>query len=302
MASKFNVWIDDSQVGSSNMIDLTDDSQKKEGFKPGIAASSARVNTMLRETSLVSKALMNLVDSTGVATYASSVDVVQALIRSYFNSFVKNTRKVAGKTLQQDVALGTLEVKVNGTSVGEYDGSQDKTIDLTDIVKTDETQTIDGPKTFTQPVVLKISDERIILSDGFIVRGETGSQVVIGLPVNDGTIALKQEIKLYRHDIVLSLAGDRISFIVLSFTDKESIKNADENTLNAFFKKYVDYLSCSGQFHVGSNIYTAIAISYNFYVDNKTFYLVSEAASHQVVLSDTTVVFDTVTTLSLPLA
>ena len=147
MASKYKVWVDYANV-SDNTLEF--DSQQQTGFKGGTAASAKRVNTILRQNSLVVSALMEIVDNEGTTNYSSPIDNVQALMQTYFNGFVKSTRKVAGKTLTEDVNLGTLTLKMNGVQQGQvYDGTTNREIDFTDVAKKSE---VDGKKVYVHQI------------------------------------------------------------------------------------------------------------------------------------------------------
>lgn len=268
MASKFNVWIDDGQVTGSNTLSLTDDSQKKVGFKAGTAASSQRVNTILRETSLVSTALMNIFDSNGTCTYASPLSAVQALMSSYFNGFVPSTRKVAGHSLTKDVSLGKLTVKLNGVSFGEYNGSTDAGIDLTNVMTLNTQQTITERKTFTGPVRFN-SLSGIVSAGQVTIKGEEtvgyyfpdkirtadthgSNEKEYSLPTESGTLLVDKNIKLYRHNIQIrftnTVATGNVAFSILSFTNSTPLTSAVDMTALAFFSSTIanKYIVCSG--------------------------------------------------------
>lgn len=150
MASKYKVWVDYANV-SDNTLEF--DSQQQTGFKGGTAASAKRVNTILRQNSLVVSALMGIVDGEGTTDYSSPIANVQALMQSYFNGFVKSTRKVAGKTLTEDVNLGTLTLKMNGVQQGQvYDGTTNREIDFTDVAKKSE---VDGKKVYVHQIMIR---------------------------------------------------------------------------------------------------------------------------------------------------
>lgn len=150
MTSKYKVWVDYANV-SDNTLEF--DSQQQTGFKGGTAASAKRVNTILRQNSLVVSALMGIVDGGGTTDYSSPIANVQALMQSYFNGFVKSTRKVAGKTLTEDVNLGTLTLKMNGVQQGQvYDGTTNREIDFTDVAKKSE---VDGKKVYVHQIMIR---------------------------------------------------------------------------------------------------------------------------------------------------
>lgn len=150
MASKYKVWVDYANV-SDNTLEF--DSQQQTGFKGGTAASAKRVNTILRQNSLVVSALMEIVDGGGTTDYSSPIANVQTLMQSYFNGFVKSTRKVAGKALTEDVNLGTLTLKMNGVQQGQtYDGTANREIDFTDVAKKSE---VDGKTVYVHQITVR---------------------------------------------------------------------------------------------------------------------------------------------------
>ena len=63
MATRFSVWIDNPQTGSGGNIQdystYASDTQRANGFQPGVVASSVRMNTALRSATLVTAALMS---------------------------------------------------------------------------------------------------------------------------------------------------------------------------------------------------------------------------------------------------
>lgn len=308
MASKFNVWIDDGQVTGSNTLSLTDDSQKKVGFKAGTAASSQRVNTILRETSLVSTALMNIFDSNGTCTYASPLSAVQALMSSYFNGFVPSTRKVAGKSLAADVSLGKLTVKLNGVLFGEYNGSTDAGIDLTNVMTLNTQQTITERKTFTGPV--NFDSIRGIISAGQVtVKGEKtvgyyfpdkirqadadGSNVKeYMLPAESGTLMLDQAIRFYQHDVFFQAHSGAFCIQVLSFTNNTPVT---KDTLSTLFTSNSNKKMCCGA--VPSDQGDFVYCSYTYNSNRFVFY--GSTGVQIVTVSDITSFSDFVTTISM---
>lgn len=91
MASNFQVWIDSATDDNTlSAADLSSDSQRTNGFAPSQPASSKRVNSMLRQSSLVSAALMDIVDPTGTTTLRSAKSDVITLMTDYFGSISRN--------------------------------------------------------------------------------------------------------------------------------------------------------------------------------------------------------------------
>ena len=66
MANNFKVW-DENNTNVVNLDEFaSDDSQRGTGFKPNTGASSSYVNSGLREATLVSAALMQMLEDNGV--------------------------------------------------------------------------------------------------------------------------------------------------------------------------------------------------------------------------------------------
>lgn len=87
--SKFKPWIEnnliETGVNCQTLENYENDSQRRNGFKGGTAASAIRVNSGLRQANLVACALMEVVgDTTNDLT--SSVDNVKNSINNYLNT------------------------------------------------------------------------------------------------------------------------------------------------------------------------------------------------------------------------
>lgn len=116
--SKFKVWIDDNKVmtGDAGNVMTSDvlnaDVQRINGFKSGTDVSSQRVNSMIRQNSLVSKALMDISgDNTLDATSAVS-DVINILKKSD-NHIVNFTQASALSNITSGEKLSTSFGKIN---------------------------------------------------------------------------------------------------------------------------------------------------------------------------------------------
>lgn len=92
MANEFKPWIDDENVSNSNVqpgVTFIADSQRKNGFEAGQPASSIRVNTALREATLVATALVNLLgQSADLFSAQTSLTDMQTAFASYFGQDV----------------------------------------------------------------------------------------------------------------------------------------------------------------------------------------------------------------------
>ena len=105
MASKFQIWVDDSHL--NNVMDYSafaSDSQRQAGFTGGTPASSVRVNTALRQANLVACAMMNIVDPTGTKDFTAKVSDIQTLINTYLTTTLKTSQStLADKATNADV-------------------------------------------------------------------------------------------------------------------------------------------------------------------------------------------------------
>lgn len=96
MANYFKPWIDDANASIDNVIPgepYESDSQRQNGFQSGQAASSRRVNTALREATVVASALVNLLgDSANNFSALTSSEDVQNAFAAYFGQAVVGMR------------------------------------------------------------------------------------------------------------------------------------------------------------------------------------------------------------------
>lgn len=90
MSNNFYPWMSDSTANCQSSSDFSNDTQRKNGFQGGAAASSLRVNTALRQSSLVVCALMNIAAPNDQIfdVKTSAVSDVQNLLKTYFDKFV----------------------------------------------------------------------------------------------------------------------------------------------------------------------------------------------------------------------
>lgn len=81
MATKFHVWIDNATTGNvQSETAYASDSQRSGGYTAGTAASSIRMNTVLRGVSLVVAAFMNLVAGSSSVDHTSEQSAVENAI------------------------------------------------------------------------------------------------------------------------------------------------------------------------------------------------------------------------------
>lgn len=163
--SKFKVWVDDDKVVAGNNIltsdVLNDDVQRINGFKSGTDVSSIRVNSMIRQNSLVSKALMDISgDNTLDAT--SSLNNVIAILKKSDNNVVNFT---------QADALGNI---TSGEKLSTSFGKISKQFDsLSTFMKEDE----GGVKLYASSDTSKGTiDTRLLGKVGFVLLYDGGNQ------------------------------------------------------------------------------------------------------------------------------
>lgn len=196
MASKYKVWVDYANVADNTSAF---DSQQQTGFKGGTVASAKRVNTILRQNSLVVSGLMEIIDSQGTTDYSSPIANVQTLMQSYFGGFVPSTRKVAGKALNTDINLGTLTLKMNGVQQGQvYDGATNREVDFTDVASKSEVDT-----QFSNINAKKVYVHQIHFSR-YLTTSQTGYMWSVSLILVSATISAKCQTKTAIQNLVNS--------------------------------------------------------------------------------------------------
>ena len=106
MATKFKVWVDSPSAGTNvqSMSDFSSDSQRQNGFAAGNAASAIRVNTALREATLITTAIMDTIAPNSNVDVTSTVAQVKSAIASH---------KIAIGHLDEYVTLTCNECKQN---------------------------------------------------------------------------------------------------------------------------------------------------------------------------------------------
>ena len=88
MATKFKVWVDTPSAGTNvqSMSDFSSDSQRQNGFAAGNAASAIRVNTALREATLITTAIMDTIAPNSNVDVTSTVAQVKSAIATAFSN------------------------------------------------------------------------------------------------------------------------------------------------------------------------------------------------------------------------
>lgn len=116
--SKFKIWIDDNKVlpGDAGNVLASDvletDVQRINGFKSGTDVSSKRVNSILRQNSLVSKALMDLSDN-NTFDYNSTLENIKTAIKNLSNYTVNFTQASALSNITSGEKLSTTLGKIS---------------------------------------------------------------------------------------------------------------------------------------------------------------------------------------------
>ena len=116
MATLFKVWVDSpDDTASGNVMsqsDFASDSQRTSGYASGQTISSKRLNTILRQTSLIMVALMDQFCPSSTATLMSSLATVKTALGNAIAT--KSSVDTLGTTVtSQGSQLSTLQNKVN---------------------------------------------------------------------------------------------------------------------------------------------------------------------------------------------
>lgn len=119
--SSFQPWIDDANINATqDYTTFVNDEQRQEGFKGGTPASAIRVNTALRQSSLVVCALMNALNVSDELNYRSSVTDMQNAILTQLKAVKVNNANIATYA-SSDYSKGTIEERL--TNLGFKQGS-----------------------------------------------------------------------------------------------------------------------------------------------------------------------------------
>lgn len=105
----FYTWID-SPVAGTNVLDsvtYSSDSQRTNGFQSGTVASSIRVNTALRQSTLVTAALMSAMGLDTMSSYLDSLSSIVTKISTFFGSLTVTPNPV---TTDEDTILSGLTI------------------------------------------------------------------------------------------------------------------------------------------------------------------------------------------------
>lgn len=105
----FYVWIDEPTEGTNVMAENTfaADSQRENGFQSGQVASSIRINTALRQSTLVTAALMNAM---GLDNFDYTAD--EATLRSQIETILQGTTVIANPA--QAGIFDLTKIKISG--------------------------------------------------------------------------------------------------------------------------------------------------------------------------------------------
>lgn len=89
MATRFGVWIDTPNTGESGNVmsysAFASDTQRASGFMSGTIASSIRMNTALRQATLVTAALMNAIAPDSTLDMNSSLADLTNFLSTFFS-------------------------------------------------------------------------------------------------------------------------------------------------------------------------------------------------------------------------
>lgn len=117
--SNFLVWIPTANLTETNCYtgaEIVNLQERKEGFKPGTAASSKSVNTFIRQANLVACAIMDGIGDTTLSVRSTTASVRDAIF-AYFN----NASKLTAGT------LNAARLPSSGATAGSYGQSENVT-------------------------------------------------------------------------------------------------------------------------------------------------------------------------------
>lgn len=117
MANKFILWCEDVN-NTQDYTSFSTDSQREEGFKGSTAASAIRVNTALRQSSLVSAALMNaLMPDNQTLTYRNDLTTVTNAINTSLTERIKTTKVDNASQADDSLHADNADNSTNATNV-----------------------------------------------------------------------------------------------------------------------------------------------------------------------------------------
>lgn len=119
MATRFSVWIDSPVIGTNiqSYGDFANDTQRKSGFSAGTPASSIRVNTALRETTLFTTGFMKAFFDTSTLDPSSTVAQMATALSNLIatKSYVTTTVDTA---LNNKIEISSVEIS-EGSALDE---------------------------------------------------------------------------------------------------------------------------------------------------------------------------------------
>lgn len=136
MPTKFKVWVDNPT--DSNTLDFdsfNEDAQRQSGFSSGTAASSTRMNTILRQNSLFCTAFMEILDGSATIDFRTSVDTLKSHILnslSLASSIEYNDEELAltveygisaSEKIVETIDLSSILTKTIARSVADKNGN-----------------------------------------------------------------------------------------------------------------------------------------------------------------------------------
>lgn len=182
MATQFKVWIDSPDDSASGNVmsqsDFAIDSQRTSGYASGQTISSKRLNTILRQTSLIMVALMDQFCPSSTATLMSSLATVKTALGNAIATKSSVTALSATVTAQGN-HLDTLQNTVNNIIGASLETIPAVAARVTNI---ENGTTIVPNATYAQNAAKATNDV-----DGNAIKSNYGSS----LDVSDATITLK---------------------------------------------------------------------------------------------------------------
>lgn len=182
MSTQYKVWIDSpDDAASGNVMSQSDfaiDSQRTSGYASGQTVSAKRLNTILRQTSLITVALMDQFCPSSTTTLMSSLATVKTALGNAIATKSSVTALSATVTAQGN-HLDTLQSTVNGII-----GASSETIPAVAARVTNiENGTTIVPNAISALNATKATND----VDGNAIKSNYGSS----LDVSDATITLK---------------------------------------------------------------------------------------------------------------
>ena len=182
MATQFKVWVDSPDDSASGNVmsqsDFATDSQRTSGYASGQTISSKRLNTILRQTSLIMVALMDQFCPSSTATLMSSLATVKTALGNAIAT------KSSVDTLRTTVTSQGTQLSTLKNTVDNIIGSSPETIPAVAARVTN----IENGTTIVPNAISALNATKAMNDvDGDAIK----SKYAVSLDVSDATITLK---------------------------------------------------------------------------------------------------------------